>query len=289
MDQKQFDAVARAVAGTKSRRTVLATLAGFAVFATDEAAARNTRKRRRRRKQRQAGTCYPGQGCVAGQGRDSDGCDFSGSNAFHDANLQGARLSNTNLSGINAMRANLQGADLRGACIVETNLFEANLQGADLRGAIFCNTMMPDGSMNVSGCDQATACCPACLNGACPPQETCVPLGNLCNVTPFFPKCCPESICTAGIPSKYAWITWCQDPKGCTTDANCEGRHADIDVSCEDDGFLGCPGLLTKCCRNKRCLIDSDCPKSHTCCSFLDLGIARCCAPGQRCTVVGCL
>ena len=48
--------------------------------------------------------------------------------------------------------ANLGGADLSDANLVGAILVKANLDGAFLRSAILCKTIMPDGSVNNSGC-----------------------------------------------------------------------------------------------------------------------------------------
>ena len=68
--------------------------------------------------------------------------DLSKAN-LSDADLTGAQLSGANLSGANLTKANLTKADLEGA---------HNLNTATLTGTIFCKTIMPDGSLNKSGC-----------------------------------------------------------------------------------------------------------------------------------------
>jgi hypothetical protein len=292
MDRKHFDALARFVATKTTRRSAFATLVGASlVGSVPEAsdAKRNHHAKRRRRRRRRNRTCYPGTGCVLGQNGNGENCDFSGSTAFQGADLRFANLAGANLSNINAMNADLRGANLRGACIVESVLFEAQLGTAKLDGAIFCNTVMPDGTINTSGCERATECCPPCASGECAPQGTCAPLGNICSNLPFGDKCCGDSKCVPPVPSKWWWVTWCQDTQGCTTSEQCKSRFPNYDVTCMDDDFLGCPGLVNKCCRMQECIISDHCPHSGVCCSFLDLGIARCCAPGQRCTLIGCL
>jgi hypothetical protein len=291
VDRRHFDSLARLIAAKGSRRSAIATLVAAAVLGSvpnEEAFGRDHKSRRRKRRRRRNRTCYPGARCVLGQNGNGERCDFSGSAAFQDADLRFANLAHANLSNINAMRADLRGADLRGACIVESILFEAQLGTAKLDGAIFCNTVMPDGTINTSGCEQATSCCPACVSGECPPQKTCAPLGNICTLTLWGDACCPNTYCAPPIPSKYFWLTWCQD-KGCTTQAQCDERFPGLDVECEKGGEFTCPGIADTCCRNKRCANNGECPKSGVCCSVLDIGIARCCSPGQRCTAVGCL
>lgn len=297
MDRKHFDALARFVATKTTRRGAFATLVSASLVGSvpEASDAKQNHRAKRRRRRRRNRTCYPGAGCVLGRSGNGEKCDFSGSTAFQGADLRFANLAGANLSNINAMRADLRGADLRGACVVETNLFEAQLGTAKLDGAIFCRTLMPDGNMNVDGCEQASACCPSCPEGNCPPggtspdptSGTCTPLGNICSVWPWFPSCCANTTCAAFAMSKYALITWCQD-KGCSNTDQCKARFPNLDVVCEEDGVLGCPGFADKCCRNQRCFTNSQCPKSGVCCSVLDLGISRCCAPGQKCTPLGC-
>ena len=76
---------------------------------------------------------------------------------FTAANLSGANLRNMKLD-------NLRFTNLKNANLMYTDLSEAELQGADLSdaitigakldGAIFCNTIMPDGTLNNSDCNE---------------------------------------------------------------------------------------------------------------------------------------
>ena len=62
-------------------------------------------------------------------------------------------LSNANLRGANLFMANLRGADLTNANLTKAKLENAeNFNTADTTGAIFCRTIMPDASLNKSGC-----------------------------------------------------------------------------------------------------------------------------------------
>jgi len=75
--------------------------------------------------------------------------------------------------------------------------------------------------------------------------------------------------------------------KPCDTTDQCAARFPNQEVVCETGGLADCPPLVDKCCKTKPCVKNKDC-KSGVCCGFLDIG-TRCCAPGQRCTPVGCL
>jgi hypothetical protein len=56
--------------------------------------------------------------------------------SLHQANLEGAQLSNFSLTGSSLYGANLKGADLSQANLRDAKLFGANLEGANLRGTI---------------------------------------------------------------------------------------------------------------------------------------------------------
>ncbi len=58
------------------------------------------------------------------------------------ADLRGASLSNSNMSGLNLMITNFSGANLRGADLSRTALLLANLSGADLSGANISGSSM---------------------------------------------------------------------------------------------------------------------------------------------------
>lgn len=73
------------------------------------------------------------------------------------ANLRAADLRHADLRGANISGANLRKADLSGADLSGANLYKADLTDAKLRGesglARLCKTIMPDGSLNNTGCD----------------------------------------------------------------------------------------------------------------------------------------
>ena len=116
-----------------------------------------------------AGACYPGTTCEPGRGATNAGCDFGGSSLFRNLNVRGAVLSSANFSGADLSSADLRGAVLRDACLVGADLTDARLDNSTvLGGAIFCQTIMPDTSVDNSGCGQPTACCPTSDPGGAP-------------------------------------------------------------------------------------------------------------------------
>ena len=99
-----------------------------------------------------------------------DGSDLKGAN-FEEMDLRAigipiylmsANFSRANLTGVNLSKAFMQStnfryADLSGANLAETQMDSMNFTGANLRRTgmqhvIFCETIMPDGTINNSGC-----------------------------------------------------------------------------------------------------------------------------------------
>lgn len=249
MERSRFDGLARLVFATRtrSRRSALAAIVGAVALGREPAGTlAKGRSKRKRRVRAQAKTtaaipaaaCYPGGStCVPGRGKNNSGCDFSSSTAFVDANARGANLSNTNFRDADAYGADFRGANLSGACFVDASLFGAKLGASvNLNGAIFCRTVMPDGSIDDSGCANGAACCPT---DAPPPQGgTCRGLYNLCGL--FAGDCCEGLTCTTTFAIV---VTACQ--KVCQSDADC--RPFSARLKCDFDAKV-CPTSLGKCC-----------------------------------------
>jgi hypothetical protein len=249
MDRDRFDGLARLVSANSkpSRRGMLAAVLGAVAFGRQPAASPAKRRSRRRGKVgAQAKTkavaaapiCYPGgAACVPGRGRNNSGCDFSGSTVFVDKDARGSNLSNANFRDADAYGADFRGANLSGACFVDASLYGAKLGASvNLHGAVFCRTVMPDGSIDDSGCDNGTPCCPT---DAPPPQGgTCRGLYNLCGI--FAGECCEGLTCTTTFAIV---VTACQ--KVCQTDADCRPYSAKL--KCDFDAKV-CPTSLGKCC-----------------------------------------
>jgi hypothetical protein len=237
MDRNQLDTLARSIAAKQSRRAAVATLLGATLLGrTPDAAARNTRRSRvRAQAKAKAKPCYPGTSCTPGKGKNTSGCDFSNSTSFIEKDVRGSNLSNANFTNADAWGADFRGANLSGACFVDATLFGAKLGASvNLGGAIFCRTMMPDGSVDNSGCDKATACCPTTTP---PPSGTCDGVFNFCNV--LAPNCCDGLVCT---PTFGLAVSSCE--KVCSSDAECKPFGSRL--VCRENRVV-CP-FFTKCC-----------------------------------------
>ena len=82
------------------------------------------------------------------------GIDLTGARILTAANLRGANLSGANLTGATLTGADLTGANLTNADLTATNLTDAKtfFIPTSVKGAKFCRTIMPNGSVNNSGC-----------------------------------------------------------------------------------------------------------------------------------------
>jgi hypothetical protein len=117
---------------------------------------------------------------------------------------------------------------LSGGCFAGAVLVEARLGASvNLDKAVFCNTVMPDGSVDDSGCGKTTACCPPverdCANGrpACYTDR-----GGTCGdflgyATDGDIGYCGNGFCCGpcGHPDKEHWRTACNQKF-----PDCEGR-----------------------------------------------------------------
>ena len=238
MDRSQFDALSRLVSAKRSRRGALAAIVGAVVLRHDPASVlakgkskgRGRVSARAKTKAAAATTpCFPGgTSCTPGKGKNNSGCDFASSSLFIDRDVRGSNLSNTNFTDADAWGADFRGANLSGACFVNATLFGAKLgSSVNLHKSIFCNTVMPDGSVDNSGCDQGTACCPT----APPPLGgTCRGLFKTCSV---FAHCCEGLSCTPSL----GIIPACQ--KICSSNAECEQINPELDCAFNP---IFCPG-----------------------------------------------
>lgn len=285
MDRDDFDALARLVSTKQSRRSAVVALLGATVLGHDPDAtlAKDKQKVKAAAKAKAKNKpCYPGTSCIPGKGRNTSGCDFSNSTHFKNKDVRGANLSNSNFFAADLEGADFRGANLSGSCFVAASLLNAKMgSSVNLGNAIFCHTLMPDGSFNMSGCDQTTACCPACPGGACI-FEGCTPLENICIPMPPARPCCPNTKCVRLVQVNFFTGNTCQS-QGCSTNAECQTRFPGQDVICKSDCGLLHPG---SCCLPKPCAADHDCPHGGRCCCFF--GDCRCCVAGQICTPTGC-
>jgi DNA-binding beta-propeller fold protein YncE len=188
MESSRFDAFVRALHGGLSRRDALAALLGAlpaSLLTTLDATGAGQRQRGKGRRrggngredggtaQAQAAParCFSKVACRPGPGANLSRCDFGRTAALAGSACNGCNLTGANFRGADISGANLGGANLGRACLVDADLTGANLGGARLGGAIFCHTRMPDGTLNDSGCDKGTGCCPTCI-GTGQPCET---------------------------------------------------------------------------------------------------------------------
>ena len=250
MDDHRFDAIARSLGTTRSRRGALGLLAGAAGLGLAGADAK-----RHRRKGKQAKPAATSAACLAAGSKSCTlaqakpgavlkDCDYAGASlytrALNAANLSKASLADADLSGANLAGANLSstcltGADLtlaslRGASLSGADLTGADLRGADLRGSnvtnaqlatavVSCGTILPNGKPG--GCPTGATC----QHGAC----VCAPCQTLSGGA-----CVPDPAlfhtCAGPCPSGQ----WC-DAGACAGIAGTV-LVTDVGSRCSDDG-----------------------------------------------------
>ena len=229
MDEQRFDAIARALGTSRSRRGALGLLAGAAGLGLAEAGA----KRRRGRKHgkgkgakpaAQSAACAAAgsKSCTVEQAKPGavlKDCDYAGADlagkALNAANLSKASLADADLSGANLAGASLShaclsGADLRGASLRGASLSGADLTGADLRGANLRGSNVKPAQLATATVDCGTILpnnkpggCPAgmtCESGACVCSPCQMLSGNNCAPDPAL-----DHACTGPCPSGQ----WC--------------------------------------------------------------------------------
>ena len=195
MDGRHFDDLAR---NLSSRRTAIGGLLAGLLLPVGAAARKKGKDQQRKRKGKGKGkdkqrvtaqaTCWRAGACIPKKGSNVSQCDLAGYDAPDELNCTGCILSRANLRGADLTGVNFTRANLSGACLVNADFSDATFaNNTNLYNAIFCNTKMPDGSINDSGCQSGTACCPTCdaahlcesgccnglTCGACPAGSTC--------------------------------------------------------------------------------------------------------------------
>jgi hypothetical protein len=305
MDREHFDALARVLGTSGSRRGTVGALVGAALFGAGlEVDAR--RKKGKKRKKRGPRPCFGDKSCAfPSDGLDFEACDLddkdfsedcSGCN-FRRANLRDADLNDfsnfydgdprPNFQGTSFREANLRGADLafidasgasfRDACLAGADFTGAKTDGADFRGAIFCATINPDGSVNNSGCDEAeeSRCCPACLFP-----------GDACEIVDGIDPCCDTEcdeelgVCAIECEKDFE----CDEGEFCC-DNVCVASCC-FDSQCFPLGFDFCVGGICV-----ECAEDSDCEGSDHCCDGVcqECCHKNHCDPNQGCADGECL
>jgi hypothetical protein len=305
MDREQFDALTRLFGTKGSRRSALTALIG-AVFLRQDAdtilAGGRTRKgkgkgkdkghhhkkhkgKRRRRSIAPpprviprpltpvVANCFPGTNCnFPGAGVVAKGCDFSDSTTFRDLDASGGIFSGANFTNADLSGADFRGALLDGACLVGADLHDARLDTSTLlEGAIFCRTVMPDGSINDTGCSHGTSCCPTANTSPSPPQgRSCRAIHEFCGLV--LGKCCDgDGECRGGVLSQCERL--------CANSGECQSAYGP-DAVCVSGGRPQCGDAA--CCVRKTCQRDADCAGSFCC-------FGECCYRREFCSnLLGC-
>jgi uncharacterized protein YjbI with pentapeptide repeats len=299
MDREQFDALTRLIGLKGTRRSALVALLGAVLLHQDLESAlagghkgkgkgkhhkRHKHKRRRRRRSVAppprviprpltpvAVNCFPGTNCnFPGAGVVAKGCDFSGSTTFRDLDASGGIFSGSNFSNADLSGADFQGALLDGACLVGADLHKAHLDTSTLlEGAIFCNTIMPDGSINDTGCSHGTSCCPTAISSPNPPQgRQCRTIHEYCGLV--LGECCSTE-CMGGILSRCERL--------CANSGECQAAYGP-DAECVSGRQPQCGNAA--CCVRKTCQRNADCAGGRCC-------LGECCYTGESCSELdGC-
>lgn len=282
MDGQHFDALARQVG---SRRTAIGAMLAGLLLPLEAAAHKQRRDKRKRGRGRRRGgapgnSCWRPGACIPRIGANVSRCDLEGSTAFENLNCTGCNISRANLRGVKARGATLSVANLSGSCLVNADFTGATFaKTTNLANATFCRTIMPDGTVNNSGCGSDSECCPTCIqqgeacgqnitgsccgdlqckNGTCQPctPETCASLGNVCGQRAD--GCGNTITCLCGVTSTPA-----------CSNGVCTSCSAVCGETC------GCAGMVdgsTRCIRdavadcNATCTTTADCDSQLTEC-----------------------
>lgn len=294
MDRDRFDALARLLGAEGSRRTALCAVLGAAVAVSHLPAVAKPKKQKKRRRKQPPTTCFGTKACrFPSDGQDFEDCTFAGESlgdcngcTFRGADLSGADLSEGSYQGASFRAANLRGANFedadvsgvsfRFACLVDATLEGANADGAHFGGAILCNTTLPDGSVSNSGCEKATACCPADDSTACTKDAECGGTQPYCCDNACSEFCCLDS--------------QCPDEQSCD-EGVCEipNPTCAVDPNACEDGFVVCGGTggadtcfcyvttegVSRCLRINQA--------TNPFCAGTPCDSSDDCGPGQRC------
>ena len=288
MDRARFDALAKLLASTGSRRKTFGALLGATFLGHQlegEADAKGKGKGRGHNNGRGKGhsqgkgrgggkgknnrkhhttkaqasppaRCFGSGACVPKKQANLAKCDFTGSNALENVNCTLCNLSDSSLLRADASGANFTKANLSRVCFVDADLSGATFSNTNTSGAIFCRTRMPNGSINNTGCTKSTKCC-----------QTCIELGNACD-SGIGGSCCGQGVCTSGVCTCPAPLLDCDGVcSECCHDGDCTG------------GDFCCNGVCKACCN------DNDCGgATPNCCD----GTCRACCNSGDCPPIEC-
>jgi hypothetical protein len=297
MERDRFDALTRLLGRAGSRRAALGAVLGATVGGSALVTqAKKGKNKKKKNKKKAPQTCFGTESCAfPSDGQDFENCDLSftsiascdGCN-FRRADLGGVDLEEGSFQGVSFRNANLSSADLsftdvsgasfRDACLSGANFFGANTDGAHFGGAIFCGTILTDGSVDDSGCDDTDNCCPAvascvkdvdcpadaptCCNGRCVDTDT-----DPLNCGGCLAACFTNETCIGG-----ECVSDCG--QGCIKDSECPGDQTCCDGIC-CGGFFSCepsaPGPGDVCVDtfiggcDDLCVKDAECPENWAC------------------------
>jgi hypothetical protein len=277
MDRERFDALARLLATTGSRRVAFGALLGAGLAGTGlETKARKDKERKgRKRKDKtrkgkgrqkvrsEAASCCSDSLCTPGKGKNLKKCcyvddDVSG------RNFSGANLSKASFIDTDATDADFRRANLGNACFVDSDITGARVDDStNLDGAIFCRTQTETGENN-SGCDLGTPCCPTCdEDHPCDDGDVC------CRG-----RCIPGNCCDNGEQSTCGQDSIC-----------CDNTCREGDCCAAAD----CPNLTCqrRRCQDNQCTYTAvlgetgpRCPNQRICCQDAQ-GNPVCCPAGD--------
>jgi hypothetical protein len=218
--------------------------------------------------------CFGGSPCSPAAGANLAKCDFGGSSALRNANLQRSNLDSANLRGADASGAVLFSANMAKTCLVDANLRGAQANGTtNWLGAVYCRTTMPNGTTNNSGCNQGTNCCPTCdAAHPCPASQVC------CNGRCRAGDCCTNAQCPD--PAKPVCVNNRCAP--CTTSQQCGAGKVCCGGRCRSGNCCGdgdCANRPDRPCQTKRCD-----PTTSTC-GYMPLADGTACDDGDACTL----
>ena len=276
MDGPAFDELARAVAGTRTRRSALRALAGAALagaLAADGAAARCFKAGNRCRHDWQccSGKCREGECARCRNGRTACGgaCVDTG----------------TSLAHCGGCDRPCDGACVGGKCVAcdEDGDCPAPTGGsATCRPDGLCERTCDNAAFHVCG-DAPGACQACCEDGHCADGQACMAGECACTADSCSSGCCDGTTCKRGDPS-----TVCGEGRFCdpARGACCAGVGvacaANADCCLNDGSAFTCPADLGHCrlCR----LPGEDCTFGGTCCSGrCEGGKCACLPPGNAC------
>ena len=196
MDEQRFDAIARSLGTSRSRRGALGLLAGAAGLGLAGADAKRRRKHGKGKQAHpaaQSAVCAAAgsKSCTVAQAKPGavlKDCDYAGASlytrALNAANLTRASLADADLSGANLAGANLSSTCLTGADLTLASLRGASLSGADLTGADLRGADLRGSNVKPAQLATATVDCGTILPdnkpGSCPPRTTCVAGACVC-------------------------------------------------------------------------------------------------------------